>query len=132
MNKDTAYIIGGTFSGRGQFASNMYASGSLTYTKGKAYDTDRPLSSIPPLFGDLEFGYDNNKFGAGLRWRFNGEKKLEDYNIIEGIDNFNYNFSNQVMLLLNLNNLFDTHYKEFASSISAPGRHLNIALNVLL
>lgn len=156
VNKDTAYIIGGTLSGRGQFDSNMYASGSLTYTKGKAYDTDRPLSSIPPLFGDLEFGYDNNKFGAGLRWRFNGEKKLEDYNIIEGIDNlnqtpqneqglfvgtprwstldfnFNYNFSNQVMLLLNLNNLFDTHYKEFASSISAPGRHLNIALNVLL
>lgn len=156
VNKDRAYIIGGTFSGKGQFDSNVYASGSVTYTKGKAYDTKRPLSSIPPIFGDLEFGYDNNKFGAGLRWRFNGKKDITDYNLIEGIDNaiqspqneqglfigtpkwntldinLNYNFSNQLMLLINLNNLFDTHYKEFASSISAPGRHLNIALNVLL
>lgn len=156
VNKGTAYIVGGTFSGRGQFNTDFYASGSVTYTKGKAYDTNRPLSSIPPVFGDIAFGYDNNKFMAGLRWRFNGKKALGDYNLIEGIDNLNqspqnesglyvgtpkwntidlnlnYNFSNQVMLLVNMNNLLDVHYKEFASSISAPGRHVSVSLNVLL
>lgn len=156
VNKGTAYILGGTLSGRGQFDSNLYASGSVTYTKGLAYDTGLPLSSIPPFFGDFQFGYDNNIFGAGLRWRFNAEKAIEDYNLIEGIDNenqspendlglfvgtpkwdivdvnFNYNFSNQIKFIINLNNVLDVHYKEFASSISAPGRHVNIALNVLL
>jgi hemoglobin/transferrin/lactoferrin receptor protein len=153
VNKDNAYIVGSTFSFKGNFNQNWFAKGSLTITKGRTYDTEQPLSSIPPLFGSIEFGYEKNRFHANLNWKFNGKKKLEDYNLIEGIDNveqtpfnsntnsyygnpgwdtfnvgLNYKLNNSIDFYLNVDNIFDVHYKEFASSISAPGRNFSLSL----
>ncbi|WP_372746755.1 TonB-dependent receptor plug domain-containing protein [Lutibacter sp.] len=152
VNKDNAYIFGGTFGFRGNINNQWYGKGSLTYTKGKAYDTNEPLSSIPPIFGLLELGYEFDRFQAAINWKFNQKKKLEDYNTIEGIDsleqtpfitetnsyygtpgwntlnfNTNYKINNSVTCFLNIDNIFDIHYKEFASSISAPGRNISIS-----
>ena len=151
VNKDNAYIVGSTFSFKGNINNTWHSKGSLTYTKGKTYDTKLPLSSIPPLFGNLEIGFEKERFQANLNWKFNAKKRLEDYNLIEGIDNLeqtpynsitdsyfgnpkwntfsvnaNYKLSNSFTIFLNVDNILDTHYKEFASSISAPGRNLSV------
>ena len=153
VNKKNAYILGGTFSFRGSIKEHWFGKASFTYTKGKAYDTQLPLSSIPPLFGDFEVGFENNLFQASVLWKFNAKKRLQDYNLVEGIDNIeqtpfntvtnnyygnpawstvgikaNYKLKNNVSLFLNIDNIFDVHYKEFASAISAPGRHLLMAI----
>ena len=153
VNKGEAYIVGSTFSFQGNIKTNYTAKGSLTYTKGKAYDTDYPLSSIPPLFGSLSLGYEKERLQANIIWRFNSKKKASDYNLIEGIDNFeqspynpitqnytgtpawntfnfniNYKLNQKITCYLNLDNILDIHYKEFASAISAPGRNISVAL----
>ncbi|WP_196895595.1 TonB-dependent receptor plug domain-containing protein [Aureivirga marina] len=162
VNKGTAFITGGTITLEGIVKGNWNTNASLTYTKGKTYDTDTPLSSIPPLFGNIGFGYNNGKLDTSLNCRFNAKKEISDYNLIEGIDNveqtpivnadaeddidkyygapswttFNfyskYKLTKNLDLQFNIENIFDVHYKEFASGVSSPGRnfvfsaHLNI------
>ena len=153
VNKGNAYILGGTYSFTGKINKYLISKASLTYTKGKAYDTHKPLSSIPPLFGSFEIGYQKNKFEASINWKFNATKKLKDYNLIEGIDNieqtpFNYNtntfegnpswsilnlntnyrFNNNITGFFKIDNIFDIHYKEFASSISNYGRNFTFSI----
>lgn len=155
VNKDKAYIVGSTFSFKGNLNSLWFAKGSVTYTKGKAYDTNLPLSSIPPLFGLLEVGLNKERFQAALNWKFNAKKRIEDYNLIEGIDNeeqtpynnvtntyygnpswstfninANYKVNPRITLFVNMDNILDTHYKEFASSISAAGRNVSLSFLV--
>lgn len=148
INNKNAYIAGGTFGFQGTILNNFKTNGSLTYTKGESYDKKLPLSSIPPLFGNLEVIYSDNKFQTSLNYRFNAAKKLSDYNLEEGIDNIeqtpfitetnsyygtpkwstlnlntNYQFSDKISISFKIDNIFDLHYKEFASSISSPGRN---------
>ncbi|MDO9595269.1 MAG: TonB-dependent receptor [Lutibacter sp.] len=148
INNKNAYVKGGTIGFQGTVFNHFKTNGSLTYTKGKSYDTKMPLSSIPPLFGNLEVSYTQNKFLTSLNYRFNAAKKLSDYNLEEGIDNIeqtpfvtetgnyygtpnwstlnlntNYQFSKKVSISFRIDNIFDVHYKEFASSISSPGRN---------
>jgi hemoglobin/transferrin/lactoferrin receptor protein len=148
INNKNAYVKGGTIGFQGTVFNHFKTNGSLTYTKGKSYDTKMPLSSIPPLFGNLEVSYTQNKFLTSLNYRFNAAKKLRDYNLEEGIDNIeqtpfvtetgnyygtpkwstlnlntNYQFSKKVSISFRIDNIFDVHYKEFASSISSPGRN---------
>lgn len=148
INNKNAYITGGTFNFQGTISNHFRTNGSVTYTKGESYDKKLPLSSIPPLFGNLEVNYSYRKFQTGLNYRFNAAKKLSEYNLEEGIDNIeqtpfiaetdsyygtpkwstlnlntNYQFSDKVSVSFRIDNIFDVHYKEFASSISAPGRN---------
>ena len=153
VNKGNAYIVGSTFSFKGSLEGFWHTKGSLTMTKGKTYDTEQPMSSIPPLFGFLELGVGKDRFRAHLNWKFNARKQLSDYNLIEGIDNLeqspydsatssylgnpgrntlnlnaHYKMNNSASIYMNLHNIFDVHYKEFASSISAAGRNLSLTL----
>jgi len=160
VNKDNSYIAGFTASYQGKIHKNITTSGSVTYTKGRAYDTGEPLSSISPFFGNFDINYGNEKLEAGTSLRFNGRKKIKDYNLEEGIDNQNqspivdaeatediniyygtpswftigvygkYAINQNFALQGRLNNIFDQHYKEFASSISAPGRDFSVSLFV--
>lgn len=148
INNKNAYIAGGTFHYQGSITRNIKTQGSLTYTNGKSYDKKMPLSSIPPVFGNVELSYHYKKFQTALNYRFNATKMVEDYNVEEGIDNieqtpyitatekyygtpkwstlnFNtsYQFSERLSAIFKIDNIFDIHYKEFASSISAPGRN---------
>ncbi|MCF6278821.1 MAG: TonB-dependent receptor [Flavobacteriaceae bacterium] len=153
VNHKNAYIIGGTLSFKGKLKENWKTKGSVTYTKGKTYDTDTPLSSIPPLFGNVEVSYAKNRFETALNFKFNNAKKLKDYNLVEGIDNIEqtpynnltsqyygtpswkilnfyskYKVSNTVQFQFMIDNIFDQHYKEFASAISAPGRNFSFSI----
>jgi len=155
VNKGNAYIVGSTFSFKGGISKMFSSKGSITLTKGHTYDTDLPLSSIPPLFGDIDFTFTKNKFEASIIFQFNGTKEYDDYNLVEGIDNIEqspidpstgnflgtpswqtlhlatrYSVNHNIDLQFRIDNIFDEHYKEFASGISAPGR--NYAVSILI
>ncbi|SED92419.1 hemoglobin/transferrin/lactoferrin receptor protein [Tenacibaculum sp. MAR_2010_89] len=162
VNKGNAYITGFTVSYQGKLHNNWKTSGFITYTKGESYDLNEPMSSIPPLFGNFEINYTNKKFEGGANLRFNAKKDIKDYNINEGIDNHNqtpiinanaqedidkyygtpswmtiglygkYTLNSIASIQASISNLFDEHYKEFASGVSSPGRNLSIALQLNL
>lgn len=160
VNKGNAYIQGATISYQGKLSNRLKTNGFITYTKGKTYDTNEPLSSIPPLFGNFEVNYAYLKIETGANLRFNARKKITDYNLTEGIDNHTYTpiinnnaekdidkyygtpswvtfglfgkyiASKNLTFQGKIENLFDTHYKEFASGVSASGRNFSIGLLV--
>lgn len=160
VNKGNAYITGLTASYQGKLNKSFTTSGSITYTKGKTYDTDKNMSSIPPLFGNFDLNYTASNIEAGANLRFNAKKDIKKYNLEEGIDNQNqtpivdenatkhidkyfgspawmtvglygkYTMNKNVALQAQLSNVFDEHYKEFASGVSTPGRNLSISFMV--
>jgi hemoglobin/transferrin/lactoferrin receptor protein len=117
-----------------------------------------PMSSIPPLFGKFELSYRKNKMEVTASFRFNAKKDITKYNISERIDNHvqtpivdanaandidkyygtpswstfglngRYSVSQKFTVQGIITNLFDEHYKEFASGISAPGRNFSVSI----
>ncbi|MEN8124637.1 MAG: TonB-dependent receptor [Bacteroidota bacterium] len=153
VNKKSAYIAGGTFLFKANLTKSFNALGTITATNGNTYDTKESLSSIPPVFGRFEINYAKNKFESGLNLKLNGRKRVEDYNIEEGIDNVeetpyivdretyygspswstinfysSYKITKNINFLFSVDNIFDQHYKEFASAISAPGRNFSFSI----
>ncbi len=157
-NLGNAYIIGGTFDLHTQILPNLIWKANLTYTKGKTHEDNLPLPSISPLFGSVALQYNKNKFNAELFFRFSAKKNAEDFAITgedsleetpiinpeatEAIDMYygtpsweilnlrtQYQFTENVQLQFALENIFDIHYREFASGISATGRNFKIRLD---
>ena len=158
QNRGNAYIHGYTASYQGKLSEYFTTNGFITYTKGRTYDSKEPLSSIPPLFGQFDINFTNKKFQLGTSFRFNSKKDIVDFNFTEGIDNhdltpivnenaiedvdkyfgspswvtlgFNssYSFNKNWKLQGMISNIFDQHYREFASGISAPGRNFSFSL----
>jgi hemoglobin/transferrin/lactoferrin receptor protein len=158
QNKKTAYITGLTASYLGKISDVLRTSGFVTYTKGRTYDTNEPMSSIPPLFGQFEISYAVHKIELGANLRFNAKKDIEDFNITEGIDNHdltpivsenepnerlayygtpswltlglnaNYVVNETISILARLDNLLDQHFIEFASGVASPGRNVSVSL----
>ncbi|WP_298878326.1 TonB-dependent receptor [uncultured Polaribacter sp.] len=158
QNKGTAYIFGYTLNYLGKLSSAFNTTGFITYTKGRTYDTEEPMSSIPPLFGQFELNYKKDKIELGANIRFNSKKDIADFNFTEGIDNHDltpivdanatndidkyygspswmtigvngsYLLNDNLSVQARLNNVFDEHYIEFASGVSAPGRNLSVSV----
>ena len=158
QNRGNAYIHGYTASYQGKLSEYFTTNGFITYTKGRTYDSKEPLSSIPPLFGQFDVNFTNKKFQIGTSFRFNSKKDIVDFNFTEGIDNhdltpivndnatedidkyfgspswvtlgFNssYRFNKNWKLQGMISNVFDQHFREFASGISAPGRNFSFSL----
>jgi hemoglobin/transferrin/lactoferrin receptor protein len=159
VNRDNAYITGGSFYFKGQLRKNWFVRGGVTYTKGKTYDTSENMSSIPPLFGNIGLTYKIKKIDFDLEYQFNNAKDPSTYNLNEGIDNLEqtpsvvsgsnvisyagtprwdiinfyvvYDVSESLELQFQTTNIFDLHYKEFASGISAPGRNISTSVRYL-
>jgi hemoglobin/transferrin/lactoferrin receptor protein len=157
QNKGNAYIFGYTVNYLGKISKTINTSGFITYTKGRTYDTEEPMSSIPPLFGQFEVNYKKDKIAFGAEFRFNSKKDIADFNFTEGIDNHDltpvvdanatddedkfygspswmtfgvngsYDVSQNFSIQARLNNIFDEHYIEFASGVSSPGRNLSVS-----
>ncbi|MEY4629145.1 MAG: hypothetical protein RLZZ595_1471 [Bacteroidota bacterium] len=107
----------------------------------------KPLDHIPPAFGKMSIGYDNQKFYAELTMLFNGWKKLDQYNA-DGEDNAQYatakgtpswqtlnlktglQVSKRLGIHAGIDNIFDLNYRYFASGFSAPGRNWIISLRL--
>jgi len=136
---------------------NVNLNGNVTYTKGSKLKSGSPMPSIPPVFGDfkLNWKYSNNQLVLSYKFSKNkasdtyslgGEDRLEetpyfinDNGIFEYLGMpkwaiFNISSIHKVKIfkrLIDLNfsieNIFDIHYKQFASGISSPGRNFNIS-----
>ena len=155
VNKGSAYIYGGTLDLKAHIYSNLLFTGNLTYTEGASVKNDHPLPSISPFFGYFSLKLLFKKSETQLAYRFSNSKNADKYSIggedgleetpeiFQGLDSYfygmpswsilklssSYKFSDNFKTTLILDNIFDLHYREFASGISAPGRNLNAVLS---
>ena len=156
FNLGNSNIYGGNFDFKTRVLDNILINGSITYTKGSNLKDMLPMPSIPPLFGNIKFKIINEKSQYQLSYRFSSSKDPSTYSIggedsldetpmiIDSNGNIQYLgmpswgvFQLSSLLKTNLlkrpidfkiilDNIFDIHYREFASGISSPGRSLNL------
>lgn len=152
-NLGNRYIYGGSFESFIRFNKNLHTSLSLTYTKGNKSFKNGPMPSIPPLFGKYGLYYSSSSINAQLEWDFSNAKDPKDYSYggEDGLDetplvaenqysgtpawnilsiSTNYQYSKNIKFKCGLNNIFDTHYRTFASGISQPGRSLQLGVSI--
>ena len=124
---------------------------NITFTKGEGNSLTGNLPSISPVFLSQKINVSVKRGDLFLKWDYSfsknsesfspwGEDRLEETPLIgESIYagtprwsrfdiNFEYPISNRVFFSAALNNIFDSHYREFASGISSHGRSLRVAL----
>jgi len=156
-NVNEAYIQGAYGAIIADINDNVSFKTSLTYTLGQYKqeltpttnnpnrDTIIPLDHIPPMFGQTSLFFHFKKFESEIYARYSTPKKLADYspsgednlqyattNGMPGWVTFNvkasYKITKKITINLGVENLFNTHYRVFASGISAPGRNVMVAL----
>lgn len=126
---------------------NFNLHSGLTLTRGYLINNQTPFGHIPPLFGNIKIQYRKNKAIFSLFSMFNGTKERADFGP-ENVDNpneasaigypkwctingsFNYNITEKVIVNVGCYNVFDIHYKTFASGISSQGRSLLATLRL--
>ena len=122
---------------------------TLTFTYGQDLSSDLPMDHIPPVFGREELRFKTKRFEAAFNLMYNGWKRIErfsprDLNNLEFSTpdgapawwtlNFHSTFalSSKLKLQLGVENIFDRHYRPYASRFSAPGRNVILALRAIL
>ena len=155
INSGRAYIYGFSFDSELAIFRNIFIKSNITYTEGGSVKNPNPLPSISPLFGSFYLKLVNSNIKMQLSYRFSGSKSPEDYSLggEDGLEetpllgyndqvpqyygmpswgvfklSSSYKLSPNLKATLILDNLFDIHYREFASGISSPGRNLNLVL----
>ena len=158
-NLGNRFIHGFSIDGFNNLSRNLKIDYSLTYTKGDNNETYGPLPSISPLFGSLSLDYVKNDLTIKAVYKFSDSKDPSEYSLggEDGLDETPYiigqdglkdflgtpswsdfsiyaslNISPNSTLRLGITNIFDIHYRTFASGISAPGRSFQAGLNLKL
>ena len=158
-NLGNRFIHGFSIDGFNNLSRSLKIDYSLTYTKGDNNETYGPLPSISPLFGSLSLDYVKNDLTIKAIYKFSDSKDPSEYSIggEDGLDETPYtigqdglkdflgtpswsdfsiyaslNLSPSSTLRLGITNIFDIHYRTFASGISAPGRSFQAGLNLKL
>ncbi len=126
---------------------NITLSNTLTITDGESETNGEisPLDHIPPLYGKAELKYSSAKTDQRLVVYYNGEKPIDQYG--GSADNPEYattdgtpawstlnyyssfRLNNGFQIQAAVENIFDIHYRPFASGVSAPGRNFILTLN---
>ena len=144
-------IHGLSFEGGLKLLEGLDLNGHFTYTHAARNEMIGALPSILPFYGGAVLGYKKDAFNLNLNYTFNSQKKPEDYSsggedgleetpLLATVDNQavfagtpkwsiftlrgNYQLNKSVLLNAAVENIFDLHYRTFASGISAPGRSL--------
>ena len=158
-NLGNRFIHGFSIDGFSQINNNLKFDYGITYTEGDKNETYGPLPSISPLFGSIALSYSKRGLNLKAMYKFSEAKSPGEYSFggEDGLDEtpftinseglLNYlgtpkwsdlsiygskNISSNVTLRIGLTNVFDTHYRTFASGISAPGRSFQLGLNLKL
>ena len=158
-NLGNRFIHGFSIDGFNNLSRSLKIDYSLTYTKGDNNETYGPLPSISPLFGSLSLDYVKNDLTIKAVYKFSDSKDPSEYSLggEDGLDETPYiigqdglkdflgtpswsdfsiyaslNISPNSTLRLGITNIFDIHYRTFASGISAPGRSFQAGLNLKL
>lgn len=154
-NLGNRYIFGASFDGNLSFSDKLSLRGDLNIIEAAKSKKYGPLPSISPLFGNLLLTYQKEVWFASLRYQFNGSKSPDDYSEggEDGLDETplisefpelyagtpawtelsfltQYQWNEKIYLTMGMDNIFDVHYRSFASGISAPGRNFKLGLNV--
>ncbi len=157
VNSGKAEIYGGSINIDGKLTHDIKLQGGVFYTKGRMIDAKRPLPSIPPIFGNLKLSYKYKRLETSVLYKFMLEKNIDEYDIIGGKDNIDeapintvtgeyegfpqwhilnwysiFHLNKNLTFNLGIENIFDVHYKEFASAISAPGRNFKFQIQLKL
>lgn len=146
-NSQEAYIFGYNINAVWQINNYWSTSHSCTYTFGKDKTDGVLLDHIPPLYGksDIKLKSLKNESIASLAVFYNAWKRIEDYSP-NGSDNpeeatvdgnpswwtlnlsYGVPLNDKMYAQLNVENIFDIHYKTYSSGISAPGRNFILSL----
>ena len=154
-NLGNRYLFGASLDGNISLSSNLSLRGDLSLITALKDQQYGPLPSISPVFGGLLMTYQKNNWFTSIRYQFSGSKDPEDYSnggedgleetpiISESLELYagspswsefsiltQFKFSQNINLRLGLDNIFDIHYRSFASGISAPGRNFKIGANI--
>jgi len=146
QNVNSAEIYGGSFDMKINFTTYLSFAGSINYTLGKSITYQTPLPHIPPTFGRLSLTYLSNKTQIQIRSLFNGNKRLRDFSpgktdnpeeaTIDGSPAWqtfsvtgSYKIWKQLKIQASVENIFDVHYKQFASGISGMGRNFVFSIS---
>ncbi len=134
-----------------KMATNLNYAGTFTLTKGHGNELSGTPPSISPFFSTQKLDWNLKKGRLGLEWNYVGAKAPNKYSPWgeDGLEetpilpngqyagtpawhrwdlHFAYPLNNSLHVSGGVYNLFDTHYREFASGISAPGRSLKLVL----
>lgn len=154
QNVDEANVQGVYGAITADLSENVSFKTSLTYTLGQYKDIEKdtilPLDHIPPMFGKTSLLYHFKKFESEIYAMYSAAKLPRDYSLgkedneIYSADPVNgympawitlniktsYRVTNNFSVNLGVENIFDTHYRLFASGISAPGRNIILAIRV--
>ena len=158
-NLGNRFIHGFSIDGFSQINNNLKFDYGITYTEGDNNETFGPLPSISPLFGSIALSYSKRGVNIKAVYKFSEAKSPGEYSFggEDGLDETPFtinsegvlsylgtpkwsdlsiygskNISSNVTLRIGLTNVFDTHYRTFASGISAPGRSFQLGLNLKL
>ena len=146
-NAGSATIVGARLEIQSLLENELELYATVSVTKGQLIETKEPLAHIPPIYGKLSVKKSVGKWELGSSMLFNGAKNIELYGF-GTVDNpsealstgtpswwtlnlqSSYAINDDLKAQIGIENVFDMHYKPFASGISAPGRGLYISLNV--
>jgi hemoglobin/transferrin/lactoferrin receptor protein len=133
--------------------------GGITYTTADQNTDYGPMPSIAPFFGTFTLSHKIKNWRTLLIWKFSERKHPRDYSwggedglnetpvmnpiAVDDIDKYygmpswniwsimsQYQLRKNIVLNVGLKNIFDLHYRTFASGISAEGRSLQLGLKV--
>ncbi len=154
-NLGNRYLFGGSLDGNLTFSENLSLRGDLNFIEAAKSKQYGPLPSISPVFGNLLLTYKKEAWFASLRYQFSGPKDPEDYSeggedgleetplISESLGLYagtpawselsfltQYQCNEKIHFRIGLDNIFDVHYRSFASGVSAPGRNLKLGVHI--
>jgi hemoglobin/transferrin/lactoferrin receptor protein len=110
------------------------------------------MDHIPPIFGKTSLLFHYKKFEGDFYARYSAAKAGKDYSLgtedneLYSADPVNgympgwitlniktaYHVTKNITINFGVENLFDVHYRVFASGISAPGRNIVGAIRIKL
>lgn len=145
VNASKAVIYGSSITLLTVLSDEVKFKSTLNYTVGENTTDSVPLAHIPPLYGRTDFIFTSHPLIVNIYVKYQAWKKLADFSL-NGEDNEDkatvdgtpawqtYNISASIKvsksftLQAALENLLDTHYRPFASGVSAPGRNFIFTL----
>ena len=154
-NLGNRYLFGGSLDGNLNLTDNLSLRADLSIIEAIKSEQYGPLPSISPVFGSILLTYQNKDWYTNLQYQFSGSKNPGDYSLggEDGLEETplisesqrlyagtpswsefsiltQYQLYEKVFLRFGLDNIFDVHYRSFASGISAPGRNFKLGVNI--
>lgn len=149
-----SYVLGADIDARYHFSKQWMGYFSIHYNYGVQKDTQIYLDDIPPIYGNIGIKGQQGKLSTHFWVNYNGAKPISFYNpnnemikSFAAIENNNimgtpeffilniscgYKFNKHIQANLTLNNIFDSHYRNYMSGISGLGRNLQVSISFKL